>query len=111
MTLEKYIKHFDEIFGTEVLKSMKERNYPMLDFAFNELGEKLYAQNSLNKDFSEKKIAIVNKIEKLNSDIQKQLLDEYEDLESELRADIEKQMLVFGFCICYEQLKEVGIIK
>ena len=50
MTLEKYIEHFDKTFGTDVLKSMKERNYPMLDFAFNELGEKLYFAKGSEKN-------------------------------------------------------------
>ena len=102
MEIKEYIRHFDEVFDTKILEAMTLKKYPMIDFAFNNLGENLYSQSVESKNISKKKKVISEQIEELNSMKQKQLLDEYEDLDSQLREDIDKQMLIFGFCLCYQ---------
>ena len=111
MILNDYIAHFDRIFGTNLLSEIENKTFPMLNYAFDELVEDLYTQNSGSKEISKQKGMIADKIETLNSTEQKKLLDEYAELESELRVDIDKQMLTFGFLICFEQLREMQAIR
>lgn len=111
MSIEEYIEQFDKTFGTNLSNSIKNKSFHMIDFIFSELGERLYSRNKQSIDISKKKTVIARQIEKLNNPKQKQLLDEYEDLDTQLDADLNKQMLIFGFCLCYEALVEMGAIK
>lgn len=104
MEIKEYIRHFDEVFDTKILETMTSKKYPMIDFAFNNLGENLYSQSVESKNISKKKKVISEQIEELNSMKQKQLLDEYEDLDSQLREDIDKQMLILDFAYATKNL-------
>ena len=111
MSIEKYIELFDKTFGTNLSKSIIENEKIMLDWAFNNLGEDLYAQSRKCIEISKKKLNVSNKLDETLSDKQKELFEEYFVLDGELSADIERQLLIFGYCLCYQELKEMGSLK
>ena len=111
MSINDYIKKFDENFNTSLSKSIADNTHPMLEFSFNNLGEKLYATNDASREISKQKAVVAEQLDATLNDEQKTLLDKYFDLDAELLDDVHKQLLIFGFCLCYEQLREMNALK
>ena len=109
MSIQEYIKHFDKIFNTNILEKIKETKYPMLDTILSKAGEQIYTPNSEYREISKQQILIIKELEKkIKSN---ELLEEYENLSNRLRKNVDKQLIIFGYCICYEELKEIGLLK
>ena len=111
MNIEDYIRHFDKIFNTDISSSATNRQFPMLELAFDELAEQLYSLNSHNRNISKNKLSTYMQLEQTLSDEQKKLLDKYFEFETDFMEDTQMQMLTFGFCLCYEQLREMNALK
>lgn len=111
MTISNYILHFDATFGTNISEVIANKKFPMLEFALEELGEELYALNADNRQIGKDKLDVYQKLEQTMNDEQKKLIDQYFDLEDDYYVDTEKQILVFGFCLAYEQLREMNALK
>ena len=111
MNIYGYIEHFDNTFKTNILENMKGKNFPMLNLAFYEIGEFLYARSCESKEITEQKKKIEKQLNSIESVQEKKLIDTYRELDNDLRDAIDKQLLTFGFCLCYEQLKEMNALK
>lgn len=111
MNITEYIKHFDKTFKTNIIETMKDKDFPMLNLAFYEIGELLYARSCESKEITEQKKKIEKQLNSIESIKEKKLIDTYRELDNDLRDDTDKQLLTFGFCLCYEQLKEMNALK
>ena len=111
MNIDGYIEHFDNTFKTNILETMKDKEFPMLNLAFYEIGEFLYARSCESKEITEQKNKISQQLNSIESIKEKKLIDKYRELDNDLRDDTDKQLLTFGFCLCYEQLKEMNALK
>ena len=111
MNIDGYIEHFDNTFKTNILETVKDKEFPMLNLAFYEIGEFLYARNCESKEITEQKNKISQQLNSIESIKEKKLIDKYRELDNDLRDDTDKQLLTFGFCLCYEQLKEMNALK
>ena len=83
----------------------------LLNLAFYEIGEFLYARSCENKEITQQKKKIEKQLNSIESIKEKKLIDQYRELDNDLREDTDKQLLTFGFCLCYEQLKEMKAFK
>lgn len=111
MELNEYIKHFDSIFHTNIIDTIKTNKFPMIELAFQTLGEYIYARNKHSNTASEQLKIISKEFQELNNEKAIELLNKYDELACEIDFNTKKQLLTFGFCICLEQLKEMGAIK
>lgn len=111
MNIDEYMQLFDTNFGTDLKELVKNNKFKMLEWAFNNLGEELYSPSQKYKEISKKKIDISNRLDSTLTTEQMNLLEKYLELDSKMSAEIEQQLLIFGFCLCYEQLKEMGALK
>lgn len=111
MELDDYIKHFDNVFGTNLIDTVKNKKFPMIEMAFQNLGEFIYAKNKANRNKSEKMKVILKEIESINDSRVADIFNKYDEIACEIDYDTKKQLLIFGFCICLEQLKELNMIK
>ncbi len=111
MDLDGYIQHFDNVFDTNLLDTVKNKKFPMIEMAFQNLGEFIYAKNKANRNKSEKMKVILKEIESINDSRVADIFNKYDEIACEIDYDTKKQLLIFGFCICLEQLKELNMIK
>ena len=111
MDLDGYIQHFDKVFDTNLIDTVKNKKFPMIDTAFQTLEDYIYARNKNSRNQSEKMKAILKDIEAINDDRVSKIFDNYDKICVEIDFDTKKQLLTFGFCICLEQLKELNMIK
>ena len=110
MDLDGYIQHFDKVFDTNLIDTVKNKKFPMIDTAFQTLEDYIYARNKNSRNQSEKIKAILKDIEAINDDRVSKIFDKYDKICVEIDFDTKKQLLIFGFCICLEQLKELNMI-
>ena len=110
MDLDGYIQHFDKVFDTNLIDTVKNKKFPMIDTAFQTLEDYIYARNKNSRNQSEKMKAILKDIEAINDDRVSKIFDKYDKICVEIDFDTKKQLLIFGFCICLEQLKELNMI-
>lgn len=111
MDLDGYIQHFDNVFDTNLLDTVKNKKFPMIEMAFQTLEDYIYARNKNSRNQSEKMKAILKDIEAINDDRVSKIFDNYDKICVEIDFDTKKQLLTFGFCICLEQLRELNMIK
>lgn len=110
MDLDGYIQHFDNVFDTNLLDTVKNKKFPMIEMAFQTLEDYIYARNKNSRNQSEKMKVILKDIEAINDDRVSKIFDNYDKICVEIDFDTKKQLLTFGFCICLEQLKELNMI-
>ncbi len=110
MELDDYIKHFDTVFSTNLIDTVKNKEFPMIEMAFQNLGEFIYAKNKENRNKSEKMKVILKEIESIKDNKVADIFNKYDEIACEIDFDTKKQLLTFGFCICLEQLKELNMI-
>ena len=111
MELDDYIKHFDTVFSTNLIDTVKNKEFPMIEMAFQNLGEFIYAKNKENRNKSEKMKVILKEIESIKDNKVADIFNKYDEIACEIDFDTKKQLLTFGFCICLEQLKELNMIE
>ena len=83
----------------------------MLNWCFEYMGEDLYIPSPKYKEIESKSSIISNKILETYSYEQEKLFSDYWELDNEIDEDVNRQMLVFGYCLALQQLKEMGAIK
>lgn len=111
MGIGDYIMHFDKTFGTNITETTAGKRFPLLEVAFEDLGERVYALNANSRNINKKKVKTYEKMEATFTDEQRALIDEYFEEDAKYWEDEEMQMMIFGFCLAYEQLKEMGALK
>ena len=111
MSVDDYIKLFDNSFGTNIYNEIQTKKFPMLNWCFEYMGEDLYIPSPKYKEIESKSSIISNKILETYSYEQEQLFSDYWELDNKIDEDINRQMLVFGYCLALQQLKEMGAIK
>lgn len=111
MELTSYIQNFDRVFHTNLLKTVTGKEFPMIELAFQTLGEYIYARNKDINSKSEKMKELLDELKTINDQKVLDIFDKYDEIACEIDYDTKKQLLIFGFCICLEQLKEMDAIE
>ncbi len=71
------IKHFDKIFGTDILKKINFEDKKLLKAVYRTFEEDITKPNPKYKDIRQKSVGIAEKLEKSLTEEQKELLNEY----------------------------------
>lgn len=111
MNILDYFEHFDKAFNCNISDTMKNTKYTMLEEMWQCMGENIYFPSAEHNRLREKRSQISNKILSTYSFEEEQLFSDYWELEEEIASDINKQMLIFRYCIAYKQLQEMGALK
>lgn len=110
MNLEEYIQLFDKSFGTKIYGELIDNKFILLDKIFCDMGEEFYIPSEEHKKLRKKLSLLSDKLYDALNNEQQKLFDDYWEIESEMNSDINRQMLVFGFCLAFQELKELGIV-
>ena len=104
MDLKDYFKHFDNTFSTNIANNISINKFPMLNLAFNNLADE---HKQTSKIIGNKETEFM---EVLNEK-QKELFEDYLEAQNISVSELAKQMLVFGYAIAYQELKEMNVLK
>lgn len=110
MDLEEYIQLFDKSFGTKIYCEFIHNKFVLLDKIFYDMGEDFYIPSEEHKTLRKKLSLLSEKFDEVFNYEQQQIFDKYWEIESEMNSDLNRQMLVFGFCLAFQELKELGVL-
>lgn len=110
MDLEEYIQLFDKSFGTKIYCEFIHNKFVLLDKIFYDMGEDFYIPSEEHKTLRKKLSLLSDKFDEVFNYEQQQIFDKYLEIESEMNSDLNRQMLVFGFCLAFQELKELGVL-
>lgn len=111
MSIENFIRQFDKEFNTDLASKMEKNKYPMLEYVFNELGDVIYSLNDESRKNSKEKIKIYDELEETLTDKQRELINKYFDADGEFLDITERQIFIFGYLLCFQELNEMGQLK
>lgn len=111
MNIQDYIKHFNHTFNTNIPEDLDITKFPMLELTFNSLGEYFYKPSSDYNKITEVSSPIEKKLIDTMTDEQKSIYEDYLENEAVLKSEIVRQILVFGYLVAYQELKEMDALK
>ena len=111
MRVKKYLENFDEIFNTDIATELSIEKYPILKMVLRNLAEYFYKLNNEQQDISKRLLNLENAFINSFPDYKKQIIDEFLEIETESKAELAERMLVFGYALAYEELKEMDALK
>lgn len=105
------LKHFDSIFNTETAKHIKFDNMKLLKALYEYFEEDVYTPTKKYSELRHKHIEISDELEKTFTPKQKQLFERYWEIGSEMTAEENEQLFLFGFVIAKELDRETQFTK
>ena len=100
------LKHFDSIFNTETLNHIKFDNMKLLKVLYEYFEEEVYTPSTRYSKLRHKHIEISDELEKTFTPEQKQLFERYWQIGSEMTAEENEQLFLFGYVIAKELDRE-----
>lgn len=110
---EKYVNNFSETFDIKDIK-IDTTKLPLLTYIIHEIGEDLYIMSDETNEICKKKNKLFEELEKCLTEEQKQILEEYLELENQMNGEIEEQLFMYGFIMSQQlenERKETTKIK
>ena len=110
---EKYVNNFSETFDIKDIK-IDTTKLPLLTYIIHEIGEDLYIMSDETREICKKKNKLFEELEKCLTEEQKQILEEYLELENQMNGEIEEQLFMYGFIMSQQlenERKETTKIK
>ena len=96
------LKHFAKIFNTETIKHIKCDNMKLLKALYEYLEEDIYTPSVKYLELMHKHIEISDELEKTFSPEQSELFEKYWEIGSEMTAEENQQLFLFGFIMARE---------
>ena len=99
---KKILSHFDAIFNTETIKNVKFDDMKLLKVLYEYFEENLYTPSERYSSLRKEHIAISDELEKTSTPAQQQLFEKQWEIGSELCAEENEQLFLFGYIIAKE---------
>lgn len=111
MTIQDYFRHFDNTFDTNISDNIIIGKFPMLNIVFNNMGEHFFNESFDKKKINKSLLQIENKLIDTLNNSQRDLFEQYAEIENISATELAKQMLIFGYAVAYQELKEMDALK
>lgn len=96
---EEILRNFDKIIGTNKIKTIDKAKFPLLLKLFQQFREDMFIENEEYKDLKQEKQNILDKINKNFNNNQKQLIEDYWDIDGKISSIIEEEIFLFGYLL------------
>lgn len=96
---EEILRNFDKIVGTNKIKTIDKSKFPLILKLFEQFREDLVVETEEYRDLKQEKQNILDKINKNFNNNQKQLFENYWDIESKISSIIEEEIFLFGYLL------------
>ncbi len=111
MNIQDYVTHFNKTFNTDIPVNIDISKFPMLELSFRNLGEYFYKPSPDYNKITDVSISLENKLIQSMTKEQKKLFEEYLEKETISKSELARQILVFGYLVAYQELKEMDALK
>ena len=88
-----HLKRFDELFGTKTRHRIKAM--PLFRAYFDRFKNELYSESEDSKKLKEEREDLRKRLESSLTEEQKELLDQYIQMEENINIELEKQLFLF----------------
>ena len=96
---EEILRNFDKLLGTNKIETIDKSKFPLILKLFEQFREDMFVQTEEYKDLKHEKQTILDKINKNFNNNQKQLIENYWDIESKMSSIIEEEIFLFGYLL------------
>ena len=96
---EEILRNFDKMIGTDKIKTIDKSKFPLILKLFEQFREDLVVETEEYRDLKQEKQNILDKIDKNFNNNQKQLFENYWDIESKISSIIEEEIFLFGYLL------------
>lgn len=96
---EETLRNFDKIIGTDKIKTIDKSKFPLVLKLFQQFREDLFVETEEYRDLKQEKQNILDKINKNFNNNQKQLIEDYWDIEGKISSIIEEEIFLFGYLL------------
>ena len=96
---EEILRNFDKMIGTDKIKTIDKSKFPLILKLFEQFREDLVVETEEYRDLKQEKQNILDKINKNFNNNQKQLFENYWDIESKISSIIEEEIFLFGYLL------------
>lgn len=107
--LKEHFKHFDSIFGTDTFKNIKFQELKLLKVLYEYFEEEVYTPSPKYSELRYKHIEISDELEKTFTPEQQELYEKYWEIGSEMTAEENEQLFLFGYIVATQLNKEAKI--
>lgn len=104
------LKHFDSIFDTDTLKTIKFDNIPMLQALFEYFEEFLYKPSPKYDKLRRQHIEISDLLEKSFTEAQQTLFERYWEIGNQMGIEESEQLFYFGYIMAKKLEQESKLI-
>lgn len=96
---EEILRNFDNILGTNKIKTIDKSKFPLILKLFQEFREDMFVETKEYKELKQEKQKILEKINESFNSKQKQLFENYWDIEEKLSIIVEEEIFVFAYLL------------
>lgn len=96
---EETLRNFDKMIGTDKIKTIDKSKFPLILKLFEQFREDLVVETEEYRDLKQEKQNMLDKINKNFNNNQKQLFENYWDIESKISSIIEEEIFLFGYLL------------
>ena len=96
---EEILRNFDKILGTNKIKTIDKSKFPLILKLFQEFREDMFVETEEHKELKQEKQKILEKINESFNSKQKQLFENYWDIESKLSSIVEEEIFIFAYLL------------
>lgn len=111
MNIQDYIKHFNNTFNTNIPENLDMTKFPMLELTFKNLGEYFYKPSQDYNKITDVSLPLEQKLIQSMTKEQKVLFEDYLENETVSKSELARQILVFGYLVACQELKEMDALK
>ena len=96
---EEILRNFDKILGTNKIKTIDKSKFPLILKLFQVFREDMFVETEEYKDLKQEKQKILEKINESFNSKQKQLFENYWDIEKKLSSIVEEEIFIFAYLL------------
>ncbi len=96
---EELLKNFDNIVGTNKIKRIDRKKFPLILKLYECFKEDMFVETKEYKELKQEKQKILEKINESFNSNEKQLFENYWDIESKLSSIVEEEIFIFAYLL------------
>ena len=96
---EEILRNFDKFLGTNKIKTIDKSKFPLILKLFQVFREDMFVETEEHKELKQEKQKILEKINESFNSKQKQLFENYWDIEKKLSSIVEEEIFIFAYLL------------
>ena len=96
---EEILRNFDKLLGKNKIKTIDKSKFTLILKLFQEFREDMFVETEEHKELKQEKQKILEKINESFTSKQKQLFENYWDIEKKISSIVEEEIYIFAYLL------------